>query len=158
MLFSSVLSFLAGASSDWLHSISPRMPFVAASLFAGISFAASLIYARTERSLSHSARSTILTTHKHAPINLSSYASFGDPFWLYIAICFFAGTWYTTIHLSTNLLQAVYDVGQRSARSSIGAPAFSYFRELTRFLSYPSRRSELSCFCIAAVPTRRMAS
>ncbi|GAA5977540.1 hypothetical protein JCM5350_004728 [Sporobolomyces pararoseus] len=105
-------SFLAGASSDWLHSISPRMPFAAATLFAAISFSASLVYARTESSL----RSRIAApVHKHHPISLASYSRFGDPFWLYISICFLAGTWYTTIHLSTNLLQAVYDIGQRHA-------------------------------------------
>jgi hypothetical protein len=110
-------SFIAGASSDWLHTISPRMPFVAASAFALTSFLASIIYARTEASLARSASSSTSSrsTHKHGPIDLASYATFGDPFWLYISICFFAGTWYTTIHLSTNLLQAVYDVGQRSA-------------------------------------------
>ncbi|GAA6005164.1 hypothetical protein JCM11491_002599 [Sporobolomyces phaffii] len=109
-------SFIAGASSDWLHSISPRMPFVAATVFAGISFAAAIIYAKTEQSLVRSPHSIVHpAAHKHSPINLTSYAKFGDPFWLYIAICFFAGAWYTTIHLSTNLLQAVYDIGQRSA-------------------------------------------
>ncbi|GAA5946322.1 hypothetical protein JCM3765_000197 [Sporobolomyces pararoseus] len=120
-------SFLAGASSDWLHSISPRMPFVAATLFAAISFSASLVYARTESSLSSRVAAPV---HKHQPINLASYSNFGDPFWLYISICFLAGTWYTTIHLSTNLLQAVYEIGQRHASEAASilllSPTFLY--------------------------------
>ncbi|GAA5906394.1 uncharacterized protein JCM6883_005536 [Sporobolomyces salmoneus] len=125
-------SFLAGASSDWLHSFSPRMPFAAATCFAGVSFAASIVYARTERSLRTlpSSISAPHAAHKSRAIDLASYTNFGDPFWLYIAICFLAGSWYTTIHLSTNLLQAVYDIGQRSASEAASilllSPTFLY--------------------------------
>ncbi|GAA5851168.1 hypothetical protein JCM5353_007377 [Sporobolomyces roseus] len=128
-------SFLAGASSDWLHSISPRLPFAVASGFALISFIACLVFARVEKSLSHFPRrqpSSLAAqpTHKHGPVNLASYAHYGDPFWLYIAICCFAGTWYTTIHLSTNLLQAVYDIEQGPASKAASilllSPTFLY--------------------------------
>ena len=137
-------SFLAGASSDWLHSISPRLPFAAASGFALISFTACLIFARVEKSLSRLPRrqpsSLAQPTHKHGTITLASYAQYGDPFWLYIAICCFAGVWYTTIHLSTNLLQAVYDIEQGPASKAASvlllSPTFVRFLFFQRFSSF----------------------
>lgn len=120
-------SFLASASSDWLHSISPRMPFAAGTAFSAISFTAALVYARTERSLT----STLpAKTHRHSPVNLASYMYFGDLFWIYIAICFLAGSWYCTIHLSTHILQAVYQISQRHAGEAASilllSPTFLY--------------------------------
>ncbi|GAA5880092.1 hypothetical protein JCM1840_000176 [Sporobolomyces johnsonii] len=116
-------SFFAGSSSNWLHSISPRMPFIAASGFAALSFAACVVYARVERSLHHSAPSHETQhgqalEHKHRTLPLSELARFGDPFWLYIAVCGSAGIFYTTIHLSTHLLQAVYGIDQSDASSA----------------------------------------
>ncbi|GAA5919720.1 hypothetical protein JCM1841_000768 [Sporobolomyces salmonicolor] len=123
LVFGKTSSFLAGSSSDWLHSVSPRMPFIAASGFAALSFAACVIYALMERSLHHSAPShptqhSEALEHKHRTLPLSELARFGDPFWLYIAVCGFAGIWYTTIHLSTHLLQAVYGIDQSDASSA----------------------------------------
>ncbi|GAA5855816.1 hypothetical protein JCM8547_000368 [Rhodosporidiobolus lusitaniae] len=119
-------SFAAAWSSDRLHSISPRLPFFTAAGLAFFSFSACVLYAHVERSTSRllassspsSAKPAHLdTAHPHRPLRLSALASFGDPFWLYLLVCALAGIWYTTNHLSSHFLQAVYEIPQAEASS-----------------------------------------
>ncbi|GAA5834057.1 hypothetical protein JCM11251_003604 [Rhodosporidiobolus azoricus] len=124
-------SFAAGWSSDRLHSISPQLPFITAASLALFSFSACIVYAIIERSTSHliaasaavSAADESPSTKQlhqrperaHRPLRLSAMASFGDPFWLYIAVCGLAGMWYTTNHLASHFLQSVYAIPQKEA-------------------------------------------
>ncbi|BGO90273.1 hypothetical protein NBRC10512_004794 [Rhodotorula toruloides] len=125
-------SFAAGFTSERLYSISPRLPFLTATSLALFSFSACVMYAILERS-----------THKHAPssmkadlhshhrsLRLSALAGFGMPFWYYIAVCALAGTWYTTQHLSSHILQAVYGISESHASATasliLATPIFLY--------------------------------
>ncbi|CEQ42188.1 SPOSA6832_03984 [Sporobolomyces salmonicolor] len=158
LVFGKTSSFLAGSSSDWLHSVSPRMPFIAASGFAALSFAACVIYALMERSLHHSAPShptqhSEALEHKHRTLPLSELARFGDPFWLYIAVCGFAGIWYTTIHLSTHLLQAVYGIDQSDASSAASVLLLSASFVLSTIFSPSRGEAEADCTPSQLYPT-----
>ncbi|GAA5852398.1 hypothetical protein JCM9279_001190 [Rhodotorula babjevae] len=129
-------SFAAGWSSQRLYAISPRLPFLTAASLAAFSFAACVLYATVERSTSRLVAQ--LTVHENTPrakadhldphppaLHLSSLASFGTPFWWYIAVCVLAGTWYTTQHLATHLLQATYGASglpQQEASSAASVP------------------------------------
>ncbi|GAA5910818.1 hypothetical protein JCM8208_001004 [Rhodotorula glutinis] len=142
-------SFAAGWSSQRLYAISPRLPFLTAASLAAFSFAACVLYAIVERSTSRlAARGPRLALSDDEPVrrpkpaqldehppalHLSSLASFGSPFWWYIAVCVLAGTWYTTQHLATHLLQATYGASgisqeEASATASVllGAPIVLY--------------------------------
>ncbi|GAA5925721.1 hypothetical protein JCM3775_001483 [Rhodotorula graminis] len=146
-------SFAAGWSSQRLYAVSPRLPFVTAASLAAFSFAACILYAVVERSTSRlvardarlaidaaDERATRLKPARHdalgdhpPSLDLSSLASFGTPFWWYIAVCVLAGTWYTTQHLATHLLQATYGTSaisqeEASATASVllGTPILLY--------------------------------
>ncbi|GAA5913368.1 hypothetical protein JCM6882_004102 [Rhodosporidiobolus microsporus] len=123
-------SFAAGWSSDRLHSISPRLPFIVAAALALFSFSACVLYAAIERSTSRLLVSSTANNsgdapsgkhyeheskHPPRPLRLSALASFGDPFWLYIAVCALAGMWYATNHLASHFLQSVYLIPQKEA-------------------------------------------
>lgn len=119
-------SFAAGWSSQRLYTMSPRLPFITAASLSLFSFLACVLYACVERSTvrlrAHTSQVTESTSRKpidppepepadpsaHRPLHLSSLARFGDPFWWYLAVCVLAGSWYTTQHLSTHLVQATY--------------------------------------------------
>ncbi|BGP38534.1 hypothetical protein JCM10450v2_002483 [Rhodotorula kratochvilovae] len=137
-------SFAAGWTSQPLYEISPRLPFITAASLALFSFAACVTYALVERSTAHLAsRSTIHpsssshgaklapTPRAHPkPLRLSSLARFGPAFWWYLAVCVLAGGWYTTQHLATHLLQAVYALpaaeASRTAAVLLGMPVLLY--------------------------------
>ncbi|GAA6011358.1 hypothetical protein JCM10207_008312 [Rhodosporidiobolus poonsookiae] len=125
-------SFAASWSSDRLHSISPRLPFLTAAGLSLFSFTACVLYAAVERSTERLvSRSATLrpsaddpakplsgeTAHPHRPLHLSALAGFGDSFWMYIAVCGLAGTWYTSNHLASHFLQSVYALPQAEASS-----------------------------------------
>ncbi|GJN87328.1 hypothetical protein Rhopal_000277-T1 [Rhodotorula paludigena] len=64
------------------------------------------------------------------PTAIAPSASRAFPFWWYIAVCALAGMWYTTQHLSSHLLQAVYSISQSEASSTasllLGMPVLCY--------------------------------
>ncbi|BGP30755.1 hypothetical protein JCM10296v2_002512 [Rhodotorula toruloides] len=125
-------SFAAGFTSERLYSISPRLPFLTASSLALFSFSTCVMYAVLERSTPKHAPSPIksgLHSH-HRSLRLSALAGFGTPFWYYIAICALAGTWYTTQHLSSLILQAAYGISESQASDTaaliLATPIFLY--------------------------------
>lgn len=110
-------SFAGAWSSEPLFALSPRLPFVVASSLSLFSFSASALYALIDR---HGLRTDVTVTekadrrHGHA-LRLSALAYFGSPFWWYMAVCTLAGMWYTTEHLSSQLLQTVYAIPESAA-------------------------------------------
>ncbi|BGP23448.1 hypothetical protein JCM10295v2_002344 [Rhodotorula toruloides] len=113
-------SFAAGFTSERLYSISPRLPFLTATSLALFSFSACVMYAILEHSTHKHAPSPVKADPHahHRPLRLSTLATFGAPFWYYIAVCALAGTWYTTQHLSSHILQAVYSISESEASST----------------------------------------
>jgi hypothetical protein len=96
-------SFAASSTSEPLHRISPRAPFLVAASLSGLSFSACVVYAFIERSTTRlvaAARSieTVGTStaskeseeesHRRT-VELAELASFGDPFWCVLAFLVF---------------------------------------------------------------------
>ncbi|TNY21396.1 major facilitator superfamily domain-containing protein [Rhodotorula diobovata] len=149
LLLGKSASFAAGWSSQRLYTMSPRLPFITAASLSLFSFLACVLYACVERSTvrlrAHTSQVTESTSRKpvdppepepadpsaHRPLHLSSLARFGDPFWWYLAVCVLAGSWYTTQHLSTHLVQATYGgISQADASGTasllLGTPIVLY--------------------------------
>ncbi|KWU44170.1 MFS general substrate transporter [Rhodotorula sp. JG-1b] len=122
-------SFAGAWSSEPLYAISPRLPFLVALCLTLFSFSASLLYALVERRNSR-ARAGLKDAAHHKPLRLSTLAYFGSPFWWYMGVCALAGTWYTTEHLSSHLLQSVYSIPEAEASPAaalvLGAPLLCY--------------------------------
>lgn len=120
-------SFAGAWSSEPLYAISPRLPFLVALCLTFFSFSASLLYALVERRDTRArAGRKDAAHHHHQPLRLSTLAYFGSPFWWYMGVCALAGTWYTTEHLSSHLLQSVYSIPEAEASPAaalvLGAP------------------------------------
>lgn len=120
-------SFAGAWSSEPLYAISPRLPFLVALCLTLFSFSASLLYALVEwRGSNGRARAGRKDAAHHQPLRLSTLAYFGSPFWWYMGVCALAGTWYTTEHLSSHLLQSVYSIPEAEASPAaalvLGAP------------------------------------
>ncbi|GAA5951097.1 hypothetical protein JCM8115_005053 [Rhodotorula mucilaginosa] len=124
-------SFAGAWSSEPLYAISPRLPFLVALCLTFFSFSASLLYALVERRDTRArAGRKDAAHHHHQPLRLSTLAYFGSPFWWYMGVCALAGTWYTTEHLSSHLLQSVYSIPEAEASPAaalvLGAPLLCY--------------------------------
>ncbi|SCZ93100.1 BZ3500_MvSof-1268-A1-R1_Chr6-2g08461 [Microbotryum saponariae] len=108
-----------------LSTISPRLPFIIATFLAMFSFLCCLLYSMVERTLPAADPREQLKDDHGRWVPLSESTLFGDLFWFYIAVCFLAGGWYSTIHLSTSLLMSIYQITESQAASSASQILFA---------------------------------
>ncbi|KAK4053460.1 hypothetical protein OIV83_001627 [Microbotryomycetes sp. JL201] len=128
LLFGKTAAFLAACTAEPMASISPRMPFIVACLVALFSFACCVMYNHIDKSLPpfetqdpvEGVSSTGFSCDK-----LLESKSYGDPFWLYAIVCSLAGAWYSTIHLSSSMLQVLYNVSEAKASAAASVILFS---------------------------------
>ncbi|SGZ18001.1 BQ5605_C020g09157 [Microbotryum silenes-dioicae] len=125
LLLGKFSAFLASITAQPLSKISPRLPFIIATFLAMFSFLCCLFYSIVERTLPAADPRDQLKDDHGRWVPLSEPYLFGDLFWFYIAVCFLAGGWYSTIHLSTSLLMSIYQITESQAASSASQILFS---------------------------------
>ncbi|KDE03430.1 hypothetical protein MVLG_06093 [Microbotryum lychnidis-dioicae p1A1 Lamole] len=125
LLLGKFSAFLASITAQPLSKISPRLPFIIATFLAMFSFLCCLFYCIVERTLPAADPRDQLKDDHGRWVPLSEPYLFGDLFWFYIAVCFLAGGWYSTIHLSTSLLMSIYQITESQAASSASQILFS---------------------------------
>ncbi|SCV67840.1 BQ2448_5451 [Microbotryum intermedium] len=125
LLLGKFSAFLASITAQPLSFLSPRLPFIIATLLAAFSFGCCLVYGMVERMLPVADPRDQLKDLHGRWVPLSESSLFGDPFWFYIGVCFLAGGWYSTIHLSTSLLTSIYQINESQAASSASQILFS---------------------------------
>ncbi|KAK4058496.1 hypothetical protein OIO90_000658 [Microbotryomycetes sp. JL221] len=151
LLFGKTAAFIAALTAEPMISISPRLPFMASFGVALFSFACCVAYNMIEKTLptlennnqlhhdntyhpieSNLDKSSTNLYKNESKLNLisslkqiSCSTTFGDLFWLYTMVCFLAGSMYSTIHLSSSLIQALYKVNEKKASAAASLILFS---------------------------------
>ncbi|KAM0788494.1 hypothetical protein ACM66B_001626 [Microbotryomycetes sp. NB124-2] len=130
LLFGKTAAFFAACTAEPMAAVSPRLPFIVAMCIAFFSFACCIIYNHIDKSLppletEDESGHTAAATAGFSVDKLLESKSFGDPFWLYAVVCTLAGAWYSTIHLSSSMIQATYSVSEARASAAASVILFS---------------------------------